>query len=104
MTEKAHIRWTADSILKFLEDHRTTLRDMGVTRIGVFGSYVRGEQREGSDVDFLLSLDHWTWAKWMDVWNFLEDELGLKVDLIPEKDLREEIRDQVLSEVQYAKE
>jgi predicted nucleotidyltransferase len=37
----------------------------------------------------------------MDVWNFLEDGLGIKIDLVPEKDLREEIRGRVLAEVRY---
>jgi len=37
----------------------------------------------------------------MDVWNFIEDGLGTTIDLIPEKDLREEIRPQVLSEVRF---
>lgn len=74
---------------------------MGVKRIGLFGSYARNEQRESSDVDLLFSMDTFTWTRWMDVWNFIEDGLGTTIDLVPEKDLREEIRPQVLSEVRY---
>lgn len=75
---------------------------MGVTRIGLFGSYVRGEQRPESDIDFLLILDNWTWKRWCAVWSFLEDRLALKVDLVPEDDLRPELRPYVLPEVRYA--
>ena len=89
---------TADNILGFLEDHREALRSMGVTRIGLFGSFASGEQHDGSDVDLLFSMEPFTWAGWMDVWNFIEDGLGIKVDLVPEKDLREEIH---LSEVRF---
>jgi len=104
MSARAKTRLTADAILRFLEDHRDALRTMGVKRIGLFGSYARNEQRESSDVDLLFSMDTFTWTRWMDVWNFLEDGLGVTIDLIPEKDLREEIRSQVLSEVRYVEE
>lgn len=104
MSEQTRTHWTADSILRFLEDRRDTLRAMGVRQIGLFGSYARNEQSERSDVDLLFSMDTFTWAGWMDVWNFLEDSLGLTIDLVPEKDLREEIRSQVLAEVRYVKE
>lgn len=93
--------WDADSILDFLNHQRTTLQAMGVRRLGLFGSYVRHTQTPTSDVDFLLVMEHFTWQGWMDVWNFLEDNLGLKVDLVPEKDLREELRPVVLREARY---
>jgi hypothetical protein len=102
MTDQVRIQWTADSILDFLQEHSAELRAMGVVKIGLFGSYVRGEQRPDSDVDFLLTLDDWTWKRWCKVWNFLEDSFGLKVDLVPEDDLRPELQPYVLPEVQYA--
>lgn len=94
-------QWTRDSILNFLNKNMTELRTMGVQKIGLFGSYARGDQSSDSDIDLLLIMDNFTFANWMDVWNFLEDNFGCKVDLVPEKDLREELRSQVLSEVQY---
>jgi hypothetical protein len=102
MSDQVRIQWTADSILDFLSDHAAELRAMGVVKIGLFGSYVRGEQRPESDMDFLLTLDDWTWKRWCKVWNFLEDSFGLKVDLVPEDDLRPELQPYVLPEVQYA--
>lgn len=101
MSDQIKTRWTADAILRFLEEHREPLRAMGVTKIGLFGSYARDEQSEYSDVDLLFSMNAFTWAGWMDVWNFLEDNLGLTIDLVPEKDLREEIRGQVMAEARY---
>ncbi len=92
---------STQSILEFLRDHRLELRAMGITKIGLFGSYVRGEQNSESDIDFLFTMDKLTFASWMDVWNFLEDALGTKVDLVPEKDLRPELRPRVLAEVKY---
>jgi predicted nucleotidyltransferase len=101
MTDQVRNRWTADSILGFLQSHRAELRALGVQKIGLFGSYVRGEQSAGSDMDFLVTLDKFTWQHWMDVWNYLEDHFGAQVDVVPEKDLREELRPRVLREVRY---
>lgn len=94
--------WTADTILAFLETHQQELKAMGVTKIGLFGSYVRGEQKPDSDIDLLLSVENWTWKRWNKVWDYLEEHLGVKVDLIPETDLRSELYPHVLPEVRYA--
>jgi len=102
MVEQVRIQWTTDGILAFLRDHADELRAMGVIKIGLFGSYVRGEQKSDSDMDFLVKLDHWTWKHWCKVWGFLEDSFGMTVDLVPEEDLRPELRPYVLPEVRYA--
>ena len=102
MAGQAQKLWKTEDILTFLNDHADELRAMGVRRIGLFGSYVRGDQQPGSDIDFLLSIENWTWKRWCRVWDFLEDGFGVKVDLIPEEDLRLELRDSVQEEVRYA--
>jgi len=94
--------WDAESILAFLQQHAAELHSMGVVKIGLFGSYVRGEQTPESDMDFLLTMENFTWRRWMNVWNFLEDNLGNQVDLVPEEDLRPELHRYVFSEVRYA--
>lgn len=92
---------TRDAILEFLKQERNTLHQMGVQRIGLFGSYGRGQNRADSDIDLLFSMTDFTFGRWMDVWNYLEDSLDHTVDLVPEKDLRDEIRETVLAEVEY---
>jgi predicted nucleotidyltransferase len=96
------LQWTADSILQFLYQHRIELRAMGVVKIGLFGSYVRNEQRQNSDIDLLLTMDDFTWRRWNNVWNYIEDHLGVEVDLVPEKDLRPELQCYILPEVRYS--
>lgn len=93
--------WTRTAILDFLQNNRDTLKALGVQKIGLFGSYVREENQPESDIDLLLIMDNFTFANWMDVWNYLEDNFGCDIDLVPEKDLREELRPIILSEVQY---
>lgn len=99
MAESPPMALSRDTILAFLRSHWATLRAMGVSQIGLFGSYSRDEQHPGSDIDLLFRMDNMTFSRWMDVWNYLEDGLGVEVDLVPEQDLREEIRPQVLAEV-----
>lgn len=68
--------------------------------IGLFGSYSRGEQSEDSDVDVLVRFGEGaTLLDFMGLANFLEDELNLKVDIVSERAIREELKDQILKEV-----
>ena len=102
MTDQASIRWTSDTILEFLSTQSELLHAMGVIRIGLFGSYVRGEQHPESDIDILLTIENWTWKRWAAIWDFLENSFELKVDLVPEADLRPEIERNILAVVRYA--
>jgi len=68
--------------------------------IGVFGSVVRGEQREVSDIDVLVDFEDG--ADLFDLVGlglFLEEKLGQKVDVVPRRALREELKGAVLKEV-----
>lgn len=71
-------------------------------KVGVFGSVIRGEQREGSDIDVLVDLD--SKADLLDligIGQYLEECLHAHVDVVPRAALRQEFRDQVLKEVRY---
>ncbi len=101
MTEQTQTRWTAETILDFLRTHREELSAMGVVKIGLFGSYARGEQRADSDIDFLVTMSSPSFKNFMDVWHFLEDHLEHEIDLGEEDYLREELRPQVMRDVVY---
>ena len=71
-----------------------------VKEIGLFGSFVRGEQDASSDIDLLVEFGEE--ADLFDLVGlalFLEDKLQRKVDVVPKRALRAEIRDSVLREV-----
>ena len=102
-SDPVQVEWTADSILNFLHQNRGLLHKMGVQQIGLFGSYVRGKQHPNSDIDLLFTMESMNFTRWMNLWNFLEDQFGVDVDLVPEQDLRVELRDSVLPEVRYVK-
>lgn len=74
------------------------LREAGVTRSAVFGSYVRGEESENSDIDFLVDFPkNKSLFDFVDVKLKLEDALGKKVDLVEYTHIKPRLRDQILS-------
>jgi predicted nucleotidyltransferase len=76
--------------------------EYGVETIGVFGSYRRGEQTQKSDVDILVTFRedaHPGFFKFLDLEEFLEKELGIKVDLVSKGALKPYIGKHILEEV-----
>ena len=75
-----------------------------VTQIGVFGSYIRNEQKENSDLDVLIDLDPSTslgLLKFMEMENYLSEAVGVKVDLVMKEGLKPRIGKRILNEVVY---
>ncbi len=82
-----------DEILKILSEHRADLERLGAKSLAVFGSVVRDQAREDSDVDILVEFDQPpTFAAYMDLKFYLEDLLGRKVDLVPRRKLKPRLR------------
>jgi uncharacterized protein len=68
--------------------------------MSLFGSFVRGEQEAGSDIDVLVDFEEE--ADLLDLMGlslYLEETLQRKVDVVPKNALREELRESVLSEL-----
>lgn len=93
------VKWTAAEILDFLKANREKLDELGAAKLGLFGSYVRGEQTAESDIDILVTLKRPSFNDYTDIKFFLEDSLGVSVDLVMEDGLKEGIRDYILNEV-----
>lgn len=73
-----------------------------ITEIGVFGSYVRGEQTQNSDIDILIDKDEAIGLlRLANLQNYLSSQIGIKVDLAIKKSLKPQIDKSILSEVIY---
>ncbi|MDD3686666.1 MAG: nucleotidyltransferase family protein [Bacteroidales bacterium] len=72
-----------------------------VDRIGYFGSYSRNEQTLNSDIDILVSFKKPVGWEFFDLQEFLENELNIKVDLVSEKALKEQLRQIILQSVKF---
>ncbi|MCG2725651.1 MAG: nucleotidyltransferase family protein [Elusimicrobia bacterium] len=86
-----------------LTQHKDELREkFKVRRIGIFGSYVRDQQRKGSDTDILVEFNEpVSLFDFMDLENYLGKLIHNKVDLVSKKALKPYIGKQILNEVIY---
>lgn len=95
---------TKQDILSVLDQNRSQLKALGVRRIGLFGSFVRGEQRPGSDIDLLVDFEpgRKTFDTFMELSFFLEEVLGHKIELVTVESLSPYLGPHILKEVEYA--
>jgi predicted nucleotidyltransferase len=92
---------TDKEIMSLLKEHRDILKKYKVKRIGLFGSYIRGEQRRYSDIDFLVEFEEPTFDNFMDLVFSLEDLFSKKVELITNGNLSPYIQPYVEKEVRW---
>jgi len=72
-----------------------------VSYLGVFGSYIRGEQKPESDLDVLVEFSKTpTIFKFVNLENYLSDALGVKIDLVMKDTLKPNIGKHILNEVE----
>ncbi|HPB82823.1 MAG TPA: nucleotidyltransferase family protein [Spirochaetota bacterium] len=92
-----------ENILQQLKSAKQHLKDTyNVSRIGVFGSYARGEEDGESDVDLIVEfVDVPGLREFFGTEEYLEKLLQRKIDIVREKAIRPELKDQILSEVIY---
>ncbi len=89
-----------EETVKVLKSLHNELKKFKVRDIGVFGSLVRGEQTQKSDIDVLVDFaDDADLFDFVGLGLFLEEKLGQKVDVVLKRALRKELRDRVLIEV-----
>ncbi len=85
------------SILRSLNDIIKTQYHAEV--VGIFGSYVRGEEKSTSDIDVLVKFDEEAdLFDFVGLAIFLEERLGKKVDVVPHDAVRKELREIIFKE------
>ncbi len=76
---------TKEEILQKLKEHKSYIQERyGVEKIGLFGSYARGEATDKSDIDIFVRFKEPKFDYIAGLWNFLEDIYHIKVDLFRE--------------------
>ncbi len=86
-----------------LQKHKATLEKYGVKKIGLFGSFVRNEATDKSDIDFLVDFkkEKKTFKNFMDLAFFLEDIFERKVEIVTPQSLSPYIGPHILKTVEY---
>lgn len=90
-------------IKRILSLHKKDLSaQYGVREIGIFGSYVRNENRKNSDIDILVELEKpMGFFKFVRLERYLSELLGAKADLVTKNALKPHIGRRILAEVIY---
>ena len=92
-------------ILSEMKQQKRDLQNLGVVRIGLFGSYVREEQSEKSDIDILIEFEpeQENFDNYMSVYDILENLFrDEKIEIVTKNGLSPYIGPQILKEVIYA--
>jgi uncharacterized protein len=95
---------TKQDIFKTIQDNKEIIKSFGVTEIGLFGSYVRNEQTESSDIDFLVDFykEKKTLRNYIDFCDMLENMFQKnKIDIVTKNGLSPFIGPHILKEVNY---
>lgn len=90
-------------ILDFLKEHKDELHQkFGLTKIGLFGSYARGDENIESDIDLAIEISSKnSFRSFFELKNYLEDNFHKKVDLGIESSLKPIVREYVSKEIIY---
>ena len=95
---------TRDNILATLRSNKLRLEKLGVKNVGLFGSYVRNEQSDGSDIDLLLDFDpkEENFDNFMSACDLFEELfINEKVEVVTKNGLSPYIGPKILNEVVY---
>ncbi len=92
-----------ERVRSLIIEHQDDLKQLGVKRLGLFGSFVRGEQRADSDIDLLVEFERGqkTFDHFMELSFFLEDLFKRRVELLTPESLSSHIGPYILKEVEY---
>lgn len=93
-----------EAILSSLTAHQKELESFGVQQVGLFGSFVRNEATDASDVDLLIDIakEKKTIKNLVDLGDFLETLFQRKVEIVTPQSLSKYIGPFILKEVEYA--
>ena len=93
-----------EDLFALLAKHQEQLKQFGVKRWGVFGSFARGQQSNRSDVDILVEFEQGkkSFDNFMHLSFFLEQQIGRRVELVTPESLSPHIGPYILREVEYA--
>jgi uncharacterized protein len=94
-----------NTIKSLLVKNQKLLKDFGVIRIGLFGSYLRHQETDESDIDLLVDADeNMSLLRFADLQNRLSEIFDHKIDLVSVNGISKYIKPTVMKEVEYVEE
>lgn len=95
---------SVEEVVAYLKKNRRYLHDrFGITSIGIFGSFVRGEQTPYSDIDMVIKMEKnkKNLHSFLSLKRFIEKEIERKVDIGFEYSLKPAIREKIKEQIIY---
>lgn len=99
---------TKEEILRKLRKNKNKIEGFGVKRIGIFGSFVRGEAKEKSDIDVVVEFERGkaTFKNVAGLVDFLEELFGKEIDLLTPDGIEsiriKHVKEEIKREIEYA--
>ncbi len=90
-------------VVALLQQNGTNLKNMGVASIALFGSFVRDEANETSDVDVLVDFEEGkkNYSNFINLAYFLDELLGRKTEVVTREGLSKYIGPKILQTIEY---
>jgi predicted nucleotidyltransferase len=86
-----------------IQSHQSALKQFGAARLGLFGSFVRGEQTEKSDIDFVVEFQEGkkTFRNFINIVYYLEKVMGREVELLTWEGMASFVKREAEKEIEY---
>lgn len=93
-------------ILKTLHENKNEIRNFGIKKLVLFGSFATDTQKKTSDIDFLIEFEEGKYNidNHLGLLNLLEDLFDRKIDLVKPYLIRDELKEEILGGTQYVAE
>lgn len=93
-----------ETIIGYLSDHKTEFeKKFGIIKIGLFGSYARGENHKDSDIDIVVELEKPDLLTLVGIKQKIEEDLGIKVDIVRNRErMNQTLKKRINKEAVYA--
>lgn len=93
-----------EAVIEYLSSHKHEFETkFGVTKIGLFGSYARGQNHEESDVDIVVELKKPDLLTLVGIKQQIEEDLGINVDIVRNRDnMNHTLKKRIAREAVYA--
>lgn len=92
-----------NQILHIIQSRKSTIQKLGAERLGLFGSFARGEQTETSDIDIVVEFQSGmkTYKNLLDLADLLQETLQRKVDLLTWEGMASFVQSEVKKDIEY---
>ncbi len=91
-----------EEILNILGQNKEAIQRFGVKRLSLFGSFARGQGKDGSDLDFLVEFNQKSFDAYMGLKEYLETLFQCHVDLVLPNVIKPRLRSRIFEEAVHA--